>query len=196
MSRPDDPANTTQRTLLSDGPMRPAPRSACLVVIHGEGLGRRVDVEDAPVLIGRSHDADLSISHKSVSREHCRVWRDGDAYRIRDLGARAGVVLNPGTPVSVLDWVVEDLDLVLIMSVNPGFGGQSFIEASLRKIEAARTLLDRVGSKADLQVDGGVTAANAGACVAAGASALVAGTAVFRGGQSAYADNIRALKAA
>ena len=104
--------------------------------------------------------------------------------------------MNPATPVSVLDWVVEDLDLVLIMSVNPGFGGQSFIDASLRKIEAVRALLDRVGSKADLQVDGGVTAANAGACVAAGATALVAGTAVFRGGPSAYADNIRALKAA
>ncbi|NDA73080.1 MAG: ribulose-phosphate 3-epimerase, partial [Betaproteobacteria bacterium] len=86
--------------------------------------------------------------------------------------------------------------LVLIMSVNPGFGGQGFIDASLRKIERARALLDAAGSKAHLQVDGGVTAANAGACVAAGADALVAGTAVFRGGPSAYAANIQALKAA
>lgn len=85
---------TTQRTMLSAGPTRPAPRTACLVVIHGEGLGRRVDVEDAPVLIGRSHDADLSISHKSVSREHCRVWREGDIYRIRDLGATNPVEVN------------------------------------------------------------------------------------------------------
>lgn len=114
--------------------------------------------------------------------------------RIRALGAKAGVVLNPGTPLSVLDWVVEDIDLLLLMSVNPGFGGQGFIDASLRKIEAARALLDRVGSDAVLQVDGGVKAENAAACVAAGATALVAGTAVFKGGPAAYAGNIAALK--
>src|SRR5690606_38678480 len=116
--------------------------------------------------------------------------------RIRQLGAKAGVVLNPGTPVEAIDWVIEDLDLVLVMSVNPGFGGQSFIDASLRKIEAVRAQLDRVGSSADLQADGGVTSANAAACVAAGATALVAGTAVFRGGPTAYAATIQALKAA
>jgi len=114
--------------------------------------------------------------------------------RIRSLGAKAGVVLNPGTPLSVLDWVVEDIDLLLLMSVNPGFGGQGFIDASLRKIEAARALLDRVGSDAVLQVDGGVKAENAAACVAAGATALVAGTAVFKGGAAAYAGNIAALR--
>lgn len=114
--------------------------------------------------------------------------------RIRELGAKAGVVLNPTTPVETLDWIVEDLDLVLIMSVNPGFGGQSFIAASLRKIEAVRARLDAAGSSAVLQVDGGVTAANAAACVSAGATALVAGTAVFRGGPDAYAPNISALK--
>lgn len=114
--------------------------------------------------------------------------------RIRSLGAKAGVVLNPGTPLSAIDWVVEEIDLLLLMSVNPGFGGQGFIEASLRKIEAARALLDRVGSSAVLQVDGGVKADNAAACVAAGATALVAGTAVFRGGPAAYAANIAALK--
>jgi len=115
--------------------------------------------------------------------------------RIRQLGAKAGVVFNPGTPLHLLADVIELVDLVLIMSVNPGFGGQSFIDASYRKIETARAMLDAVGSKAHLQVDGGVTAANAAACVAAGADALVAGTAVFRGGPDAYAANIAALKA-
>jgi ribulose-phosphate 3-epimerase len=116
--------------------------------------------------------------------------------RIRQLGARAGVVLNPGTPLTVLEEVVELVDLVLLMSVNPGFGGQSFIPTSLRKIEKARALLDAAGSKAHLQVDGGVTSANAAACVSAGADALVAGSFVFKGGPDAYAANIQALKSA
>ncbi|WP_312221132.1 ribulose-phosphate 3-epimerase [Brevundimonas sp.] len=115
--------------------------------------------------------------------------------QIRQLGAKAGLVFNPGTPLSVLEETVEMVDLVLIMSVNPGFGGQKFIETSLRKIERARAILDRAGSKAHLQVDGGVVAANAGACVAAGADALVAGSFVFKGGPDAYAANIQALKA-
>ena len=115
--------------------------------------------------------------------------------RIRQLGAKAGVVLNPGTPLTVLEEVVELVDLVLLMSVNPGFGGQSFIDTSLRKIERTRALLDAAGSKAHLQVDGGVTSANAAACVAAGADALVAGSFVFKGGPDAYAANIAALKA-
>lgn len=116
--------------------------------------------------------------------------------RIRQLGAKAGVVLNPGTPLAVLEEVVELVDLVLLMSVNPGFGGQSFIPTSLRKIEKARALLDAAGSSAHLQVDGGVTSANAAACVAAGADALVAGSFVFKGGAEAYAANIQALKSA
>jgi ribulose-phosphate 3-epimerase len=119
-----------------------------------------------------------------------------DILTVHQLGAKAGVVLNPGTPLAVLEEVVELVDLVLLMSVNPGFGGQSFIGTTLRKIERTRALLDAAGSKAHLQVDGGVTAANAGACVAAGADALVAGTAVFRGGPAAYAANILALKSA
>jgi ribulose-phosphate 3-epimerase len=116
--------------------------------------------------------------------------------RIRQLGAKAGVVLNPGTPLTVLEEVVELVDVVLLMSVNPGFGGQSFIDTSLRKIERTRALLDAAGSRAHLQVDGGVTSANAGACVAAGADALVAGSFIFKGGAQAYATNIQALKAA
>ena len=116
--------------------------------------------------------------------------------RIRQLGAEAGVVLNPGTPLSVLEEVIDLVDLVLLMSVNPGFGGQSFIPTSLRKIEKARALLDAAGSRAHLQVDGGVTSANAAACVAAGADALVAGSFVFKGGPEAYAANLPALKSA
>ncbi len=115
---------------------------------------------------------------------------------IRKLGAKAGLVLNPGTPLSALEPLVELVDLVLIMSVNPGFGGQAFIDSSLRKIEGARRLLDQAGVRAHVQVDGGVTAENAGACVVAGADALVAGTAAFKGGPSAWSANIEALKSA
>ncbi|HTN40711.1 MAG TPA: ribulose-phosphate 3-epimerase [Asticcacaulis sp.] len=113
---------------------------------------------------------------------------------IRQLGAKAGVVLNPATPVEILDWVMDDIDLVLVMSVNPGFGGQSFIDSQLRKIEVIRKKLDAVGHPAILQVDGGVNAQNAHLCVEAGATAMVAGTAVFKGGPSAYAANIKQLK--
>jgi ribulose-phosphate 3-epimerase len=113
---------------------------------------------------------------------------------IRQLGAKAGVVLNPATPVDALDYVMDDIDLVLVMSVNPGFGGQSFIDNQLRKIEVIRKKLDAAENPAILQVDGGVNAQNAGLCVSAGATALVAGTAVFKGGPSAYAANIKALK--
>ncbi|MFN3815697.1 ribulose-phosphate 3-epimerase [Brevundimonas sp.] len=115
---------------------------------------------------------------------------------IRGLGAKAGIVFNPATPLGILEEVVDLVDLVLIMSVNPGFGGQKFIDTALTKIGRARAILDRAGSPAHLQVDGGVVAANAGACVAAGADALVAGSSVFKGGPDSYADNIKALKAA
>ena len=114
--------------------------------------------------------------------------------RIKALGKRAGVVLNPATPAKMLDYVLDEVDLVLVMSVNPGFGGQSFITSQLRKIAAIRTMIDKLGKPVDLEVDGGVDPAIARRCIDAGADALVAGTAAFRGGASAYADNIRALR--
>ena len=113
---------------------------------------------------------------------------------IRSAGKKAGVSLNPGTPVETLDPIIDMLDLVLIMSVNPGFGGQSFISSQLAKIEAVRKRLDAAGSKAILEVDGGVNAENASQVIGAGANALVAGTAVFSGGPSAYASNIARLR--
>jgi len=113
---------------------------------------------------------------------------------IRALGKRAGVSLNPATPAKMLDYVLEEIDLVLVMSVNPGFGGQSFIESQLRKIEAIRKQIDKQGLAVDLEVDGGVDQGNAARVIAAGADALVAGTATFRGGPDAYAANIRALR--
>ena len=115
---------------------------------------------------------------------------------IRSLGKRAGVVLTPQTPAKALDYLLEEVDLVLVMSVNPGFGGQSFIESSLRKIEAVRTMIDKQGLAVDLEVDGGIDRVTAPRAIAAGADALVAGTATFRGGPSAYAANIAALRGA
>jgi ribulose-phosphate 3-epimerase len=114
--------------------------------------------------------------------------------RIRELGAKAGVVFNPSTDPSAIDWIVEDVDLVLVMSVNPGFGGQSFITSQLRKIERLRKMIDASGCDIILEVDGGVTAETAPQCLSAGAMALVAGSAVFKGGPTKYADNIRALR--
>ncbi|MBC2776331.1 ribulose-phosphate 3-epimerase [Parasphingopyxis marina] len=114
--------------------------------------------------------------------------------RIKALGCRAGISLNPATPAKTLDYLLEDIDLVLVMSVNPGFGGQSFIESQLRKIEAIRTRIDKLGKPIDLEVDGGIDADTAPRAIAAGADALVAGTATFRGGPERYAANIAALR--
>ncbi len=117
---------------------------------------------------------------------------------IKKLGKRAGVVLNPGTPIDALDNLMDLVDLILIMSVNPGFGGQSFIESQLKKIEAARKRIDAQqkidGREIVLEVDGGITPDTAGRAISAGATVLVAGTAVFTGGPSRYADNIKALR--
>ncbi len=116
--------------------------------------------------------------------------------RIKALGKKAGVSLNPSTPAKMLDYVLEEIDLVLVMSVNPGFGGQSFIESQLRKIEAIRKSIDKLGKPIHLEVDGGVDATTAPRVIAAGADVLVAGTATFRGGPSAYAANIQRLRGA
>jgi ribulose-phosphate 3-epimerase len=114
--------------------------------------------------------------------------------RIKALGKKAGVSLNPATPAKMLDYVLEEIDLVLVMSVNPGFGGQSFISSQLRKIEAIRKQIDKIGKPIDLEVDGGIDATTCRQAIDAGADVLVAGTATFRGGAEHYADNIRALR--
>jgi ribulose-phosphate 3-epimerase len=116
--------------------------------------------------------------------------------RIKGLGKKAGVSLNPATPAKTLDYIIEEVDLVLVMSVNPGFGGQSFIESQLRKIEAIRKMIDKTGKDIHLEVDGGVDANTAPRVIAAGATVLVAGTASFKGGPSAYASNIAGLRRA
>lgn len=115
---------------------------------------------------------------------------------IKSLGKQAGVSLNPATPAKMLDYLIDDVDLVLIMSVNPGFGGQSFISSQLRKIEAVKKMIDKSGRDIRLEVDGGIDAATAPLAIAAGADVLVAGTATFKGGPDAYADNIRRLRGA
>jgi ribulose-phosphate 3-epimerase len=115
---------------------------------------------------------------------------------IRALGARPGVVFNPSTPTEAIEWIMDEVDHVLVMSVNPGFGGQSFLTSQLRKIERLRTMIEASGRDIELEVDGGVTTETARLCRDAGATALVAGTAVFRGGPDRYAENIRALRGA
>ena len=113
---------------------------------------------------------------------------------IHALGKQAGLVLNPATPLDILDYLIEDLDLILVMSVNPGFGGQSFIDSQLRKIEAIRTRITATGKDIRLEVDGGIDLNTAPKAIAAGADTLVAGTATFRGGPDHYAANIAGLR--
>ncbi|MCB2065893.1 MAG: ribulose-phosphate 3-epimerase [Erythrobacter sp.] len=113
---------------------------------------------------------------------------------IRGLGKKAGISLNPATPAKMLDYLIEDIDLVLVMSVNPGFGGQSFIHSQLKKIEAVRRMIDKAGLDVLIEVDGGVNAETARLCVDAGADVLVAGSATFKGGPDCYAANIAALR--
>ena len=116
--------------------------------------------------------------------------------RVKALGKKAGVSLNPATPAKALDYVLQEIDLVLVMSVNPGFGGQKFIASQLRKIEAIAKRVAKENLSVDIEVDGGIDAETARQAVDAGATALVAGTAAFRGGPDCYAANIRALKGA
>ncbi len=111
---------------------------------------------------------------------------------IHELGVKAGITLNPATPLSALEPILPDIDLALIMSVNPGFGGQSYIPGSTERIRRLRRMLDEIGSTADLEVDGGIKAHNAADIVAAGANVLVAGSAVF-GGQHSIARNVAVL---
>jgi ribulose-phosphate 3-epimerase len=113
---------------------------------------------------------------------------------VKHQGKKAGVSLNPATPIAVLDHLWDEVDLVLVMSVNPGFGGQSFIASQLDKIAELRRRIDRTGRAIDLEVDGGINAETAPRAVAAGADVLVAGTATFTGGPTAYAENIRRLR--
>ena len=116
------------------------------------------------------------------------------AQAIRAAGCKVGVSLNPATPVSVLDHLMADIDLILVMSVNPGFGGQSFLASQLEKIKTLRAMIDASGRDIALEVDGGVNQQNAGEIIAAGATMLVAGTATFTGGPDCYADNIAGLR--
>ena len=139
----------------------------------------------------RAAGADIISVHPEAGPHLNRTLR-----RIRELGAKAGVVFNPSTDPAVIQWMMDDVDLVLVMSVNPGFGGQSFLTSQLAKIERLRAMIDASGRDIALEVDGGVTPQTAPACIAAGATALVAGSAVFRGGADAYAGNIRALRGA
>ena len=114
--------------------------------------------------------------------------------RIKGLGKKAGVSLNPATPAKMLDYVLEEIDLVLVMSVNPGFGGQKFLTGQLKKIEAIANRVAKENLQVDIEVDGGIDVQTAPQAVAAGATVLVAGTAVFRGGPASYAANIKALR--
>ena len=114
--------------------------------------------------------------------------------RIKGLGKKAGVSLNPATPAKALDYVLEEIDLVLVMSVNPGFGGQKFISSQLRKVEAIAKRIGKENLDVQVEVDGGIDPVTARQAVDAGATALVAGTAAFKGGPDNYAANIRALR--
>jgi ribulose-phosphate 3-epimerase len=135
----------------------------------------------------RDAGADHILVHPEAGPHLDRTLR-----RIRELGARAGVVLNPSTPPEAIEWVLDEIDQILVMSVNPGFGGQSFIPSQLAKIARLSAMIE--GRDIVLEVDGGVDPTTARACVEAGATALVAGSAVFRGGPDRYAANIAALK--
>lgn len=113
---------------------------------------------------------------------------------IKSLGKKAGIVLNPATSLDCLEYLINDIDLILVMSVNPGFGGQKFIHSQLDKIKAIRAMIDASGRDIRLEVDGGIDRTTAPLAIAAGADTLVAGTATFKGGPDHYAENIKALR--
>ncbi len=120
--------------------------------------------------------ADLITVHAEACKHLHRT-----VSRIKELGLKAGVSINPATPVSVLEYVLEELDMVLIMTVNPGFGGQSFIDATLPKIEVLKKMIQKTGKEIDIQVDGGISVQNVERVMNAGANVIVAGTSIFRG---------------
>jgi len=138
--------------------------------------------------------ADAGANGLTVHQEAC-VHLHRTLQRIRELGVKAGVALNPATPLATVEEVLPMVDLLLVMSVNPGFGGQSYIDATTDRLRRARVLLDEMAPQAELEVDGGVEASNAPLIVSAGASVLVAGSSVFRhpGGPAA---GVRALRSA
>jgi ribulose-phosphate 3-epimerase len=115
---------------------------------------------------------------------------------VKGLGKKAGVALNPATPVEAVDYILGDVDVIMVMSVNPGFGGQSFIDSQLRKIAALRARIDASGCDIALEVDGGIGPQNIASAIAAGANVLVAGTSTFKGGSDHYAANVAALREA
>lgn len=133
--------------------------------------------------------ADILTVHQEAGPHLHRIIQ-----QIKSRGIKAGIALNPATPVDAIQPVIDDVDLILIMSVNPGFGGQAFIENSLRKIGQARRMIDETGRDIDLEVDGGITPDTALRAVAAGADLLVSGTATFKGGPDAYASNINKMR--
>ncbi|NVJ69508.1 MAG: ribulose-phosphate 3-epimerase, partial [Alphaproteobacteria bacterium] len=135
--------------------------------------------------------ADIITAHVEAGKHTHRTLQ-----AIRGFGVKAGISLNPATPETSIDYLYEELDLILVMSVNPGFGGQSFISSQLRKIEAIRKRIDSLGLDIDLEVDGGVNTETVRQVVDAGADLLVAGSATFKGGPDMYAANIKALKGA
>ena len=138
----------------------------------------------------REAGADVITVHPEAGPHLDRTCR-----RIRELGAKSGVALNPSTPVATVEYMLDDVDQLLVMSVNPGFGGQTFLHSQLRKIEALRRMVDASGLDVLIEIDGGVTPETARLCREAGADALVAGSSVFRGGPEAYAGAIAALRA-
>lgn len=133
--------------------------------------------------------ADCGADIITVHAEACRHL-DRSIQKIRELGKKAGVALNPATPLSAVEWILPEIDLLLVMSVNPGFGGQSFIPYSLEKLKAAREMIRKTGKDIRLEVDGGVKLSNAAAIMEAGADVLVAGSAVFKGDAAA---NVKAF---
>ena len=133
--------------------------------------------------------ADMITAHPEAGPHFHRT-----VQTIKSHGVKAGAALNPGSSLDMIDYVLDELDLVLIMSVNPGFGGQSFLTSQLRKIETLRKTIERRGLDTMIEVDGGVNPQTAQHCINAGADALVAGSAVFKGGPGAYAGTIAALR--